>query len=207
MTEPVWLKWAKELQAIAQIGLEFAESGFDVERYQRVRAIAAQIMAAGSDVELNKIQALFDGETGYATPKVDVRGAAFRDGRVLMVREASDGCWTLPGGWADVNESPRVAIAKEVREESGFEVEVVKLAAVYDRSLHPHEPPMPFHTYKLFFLCEITGGAPAGSLETTEVDFFDADALPALSEGRVLPFQIARMFAHRSQPDLPTEFD
>ncbi len=207
MTEPPWLKWAKQLQAIAQIGLEYARDGYDVERYRQVRAVAAEIMAAGSDAELGTIQALFDGETGYATPKVDVRGAAFRDGQILMVREASDGRWTLPGGWADVNESPRAAVAKEVREESGFEVETVKLAAVYDRSLHPHKPPLPFHMYKLFFLCEITGGAPAGSLETTEVEFFAPDALPELSEGRVLPFQIARMFAHRAEPNLPTEFD
>ncbi|MDJ0946382.1 MAG: NUDIX hydrolase [Kiloniellales bacterium] len=207
MNEPQWLKWAKELQAIAQIGLTFAENGYDLERYRQVRAVAAQIMAAGAVADIGKIQTLFDGETGYATPKVDVRGAAFRDGRVLMVRETSDGRWTLPGGWADVNESPRAAIAKEMREESGFEVEIVKLAAVYDRSLHAHEPPMPFHMYKLFFLCEITGGAPATSLETSGVDFFAPDALPELSVGRVLPFQIARMFAHRAEPELPTEFD
>jgi len=124
-----------------------------------------------------------------------------------MVKEMSDGLWTLPGGWADVNEAPSVGVVREVREESGFEVRAVKLAAVYDRACHPHHPPFAFHVYKMFFLCEITGGAPRPSTETTEVGFFTPDALPELSSSRVLPFQIHRMFEHHQAPDLPTDFD
>ena len=206
MTQPPWLAWAKELQAIAQSGLAFAENGFEVERYRQVQAIALRMMAAGGGADLETVEGLFAGEAGYATPKVDVRGAAFRDGRILLVREASDGGWTLPGGFADVNESPRQAVAKEVREESGFEVEVTKLAALYDRNLHPH-PPYAYHLYKLMFLCEITGGAPATSLETSGVDFFAEDALPALSRPRISTLQIHRMFAHHREPGLATEFD
>ena len=205
--DPDWLTWAKGLQALAQNGLTFAQSGFDVERYEKVRRIAAEMMAAGSDQRPESIDALFADQAGYATPKVDVRGAAFRDGQVLLVREIGDGGWTLPGGWADVNESPREAIVKEVREESGFEVEVTKLAAVYDRRLHPHHPPMPFHVYKLFFCCRITGGEPTPSIETSEVGFFALDDLPTLSIARVVPEQIRRMAEHWEKPGLPTDFD
>jgi ADP-ribose pyrophosphatase YjhB (NUDIX family) len=135
--------------------------------------------------------------------------AVFDDqGRILMVREAIDGNrWTLPGGWADVNQSPSECVAREVREEAGLQVTVRKLAAVYDRMRHPH-PPSEFHIYKLFFICTITGGELTTSLETTEAAFFAEDALPSdLSLGRTLPAQIARMFAHYRDPTLPAEFD
>jgi ADP-ribose pyrophosphatase YjhB (NUDIX family) len=207
--EPVWLKWARELQAIAQTGLAFTRDAYDRERYEALRALAARIMAEQSGADLARIEGLFAGETGYATPKVDVRGAVFRDGRILLVRETvDDGRWTLPGGWADVNQSPSECVVREVREESGLEVSVRKLAAVYDRERHGHRPPFPFHIYKLFFICDIIGGAARTSHETSEVAFFARDELPAdLSAGRVTHRQIARMFAHAQAPDLPTEFD
>jgi len=205
--EPQWLRWAKELQAIAQIGLTYGEGPYDLERYKRLRSMAAEMMAAGSDQALDAIAGLFTQQSGYATPKVDVRGAAIRDGRILLVKEVSDGLWTLPGGWADVNQSPSQCVVREVWEESGFEVKALKLAAVYDRGCHAHHPPFAFHVYKLFFLCAITGGAARPSLETAEVGFFAPDALPPLSEGRVLPFQIHRMFDHHGDPALATDFD
>jgi len=118
-----------------------------------------------------------------------------------------DDAWTLPGGWSDPCQSPSEAVVREVREESGFEVRVTKLAAVYDRGKHPHLPAMPFHVYKLFFLCEITGGVATESHETTGVDFFAEDNIPELSVSRTLPFQIARMFEHHRNPTLPTDFD
>ena len=166
-------------------------------------------MVAHSGAELTHVEGLFAEQSGYATPKVDVRGAVFRDdGSLLMVREATDGRWSLPGGWADVNQSPREAILREVLEESGFEVGIQKLAAVFDRSRHPHFPPRPFHVYKLFFVCTILGGAPRTSLETTEIGFFTEENLPAdISIGRVVPYQIGRMFEHYRAPELPTEFD
>jgi ADP-ribose pyrophosphatase YjhB (NUDIX family) len=205
--DPSWLRWARGLQAIAQNGLTFATDAYDRERYQAVRQVAAEMMAARSETDTESILQLFARETGYATPKVDVRGAVFRDDAILLVREASDGRWSLPGGWADVNESPSENIVREIAEESGFETRVRKLAAVLDRGRHPHVPPKPFHVYKMFFICEITGGAPKTNHEIHEVGFFREGAIPELSLGRVLPFQIERMFVHWRQPDLPTEFD
>jgi len=205
--DPRWLTWAQRLQALAQTGLAFANNEYDRERYVAVRALAAEIAAAGSGVPLAPLEQLFGTEAGYATPKVDVRAAVFREGRILMVRERSDGCWTLPGGWADVGDSPAGAVEREVREESGFEARAVKLVAVYDRNRHGHSP-MLFHLWKLFFLCELTGGAARPSIETESAEFFAEDALPAaLSVGRVTEAQIHHMFAHLRDPGLPTSFD
>ena len=209
LTEPNWLIWAREIQALAQTGLAFTRDEYDRARYERFRALAAQIMAQHTGLEVRDIEAMFTEQTGYATPKVDVRGAVFRDGRILLVRETADGDrWTLPGGWADVNESPAEAVVKEVREEAGLEVRAFKLGAVLDRSRHAHKPIYPFHIWKLFFLCEITGGEPQNGPETSEVAFFAEHDLPAdLSTSRVLPPQLKRMFEHMRQPDLPTDFD
>lgn len=205
--EPNWLTWAKRLAALAQDGLTYSDNEYEIDRYNQIRQVAAEMMAAGFQLETRTFLDLFAREQGYATPKVDVRGAVFRDDKILLVREKIDGGWTLPGGWADPCQSPSEAVAREVFEESGFEVRVVKLAAVYDRSKHPHLPPMPFHLYKLFFLCEITGGAATESYETTGVDFFAEDPLPPLSISRTLPFQIARLFEHYRNRALPTDFD
>ncbi|HPD46021.1 MAG TPA: NUDIX hydrolase [Anaerohalosphaeraceae bacterium] len=202
-----WLTWAQRLAAIAQSGLTYSQNEYEIERYQAVLKIAADMMEAGGGGNAQGLVEMFGREKGYATPKVDVRGAAFRDGRILLVKEAIDGLWTLPGGWADVGDSPSEAIRREMVEESGFEVEVVKLCAVYDRSKHPHRPAFPFHLYKMFFLCEITGGEAKTSHETLEVGFFAEDALPPLSEGRVLPFQIKTMFDHYRDRSLPTYCD
>jgi ADP-ribose pyrophosphatase YjhB (NUDIX family) len=205
--DPRWLSWAKELQAIAQCGLTFARDPYDLDRYRQIRALAAAIMAEGSGAELIRIRALFEGQTGYATPKIDVRGAAFQGDGILMVRESSDGGWTLPGGWADVNQTAAECVEREILEESGYVARAVKLAAVWDRSRQGHQPPHPFHVYKLFFLCELQGGRPTTSHEILEVGFFTEDALPALSEARVRVGQIRRMFQHRRDPGLPTDFE
>jgi ADP-ribose pyrophosphatase YjhB (NUDIX family) len=206
--EPNWLKWAKQLAALAQNGLTYSDNEYEIDRYKQIRQIAAEMMSTGFDYETKAFIELFSQERGYATPKVDVRGAVFRDDRILLVREKIDGGWTLPGGWADPCQSPSEAVAREVFEEAGFEVRVTKLAAVYDRSKHPHKPPMPFHLYKLFFLCEITGGSATESYETTGVDFFMESSIPQeLSISRTLPLQIARMFEHHRNPALPTDFD
>ena len=206
--DPQWLHWAKQLQAIAQNGLTYAENHYDRERYLQLRQVAAEMFAAGADAEVARVLARLEVEEGYATPKVDVRGAVFHEGRILLVQELADnGRWTLPGGWADPNDSPSRAVEREIYEEAGLEARAVKLIAVYDRSRHPHAPPHPEHVYKLFFLCAITGGALQGSHETGEGAFFAMDALPELSIGRVTPGQIARCFAHFHDPALPTEFD
>lgn len=208
MADPDWLTWARELQAIAQTGLAFARDPYDRERYEMLRALASRIMAAHTAAPADRIEALFAGESGYATPKVDVRGAVFDDRRLLMVREVADGGrWTLPGGWADVNLTPAENVIKEVAEESGFHVRVRKLAALWDRTRQGH-PSGAFSCCKLFYICDIVGGAAAVGPETSEVGWFAQSELPDdLSLGRVLPGQLRRMFAHAQDDALPTDFE
>ncbi len=168
------------------------------------------MMARGHAAEEDRLLELFEGEQGYATPKIDVRGAVFdAEDRLLMVREtADDGRWTLPGGWADVNQTASECVLREIDEESGYRARVIKLALLQDRARQGHRPSGPFSIYKLFFLCAVIGGAARGSLETSEVRFFAEPDLPTeLSTGRTLPHQLARLFAHHRAPDLPTEFD
>jgi ADP-ribose pyrophosphatase YjhB (NUDIX family) len=204
--EPQWLSIARELRAIAQTGLAFTADGFDHQRYQRLRELAALLMAQGSAAGQESILELLRQEKGYATPKVDVRGAAFEDGRVLMVREISDGKWTLPGGWADVNQSAGECVVREIAEESGFKARALKLAAVYD--YQKRNPPRHIDSiYKMFFICEIVGGAACASDETSEVAFFPRNELPPLSLGRTTAEQIDRMFQHHENPQLATDFD
>ena len=205
-SEPAWLAIGRELKAIAQIGLTFNRDPYDRERYERVRELAAAVIAQGSGHDAGVLLAEFRVETGYATPKVDVRAAAFVAGRILLVREVSDGAWTLPGGWADVNESPAESAVREVFEESGFEARAVKLAAVYDYR-KSNRPQHLDSIYKLFFICELTGGSARASIETSEVAFFARHDLPNLSVGRTTAAQIERMFSHAEDPGLPTDFD
>jgi ADP-ribose pyrophosphatase YjhB (NUDIX family) len=182
---------------------------YDRSRYMRVQALAADMIARHTGLDARAIELTFSAQSGYATPKVDVRGAVFREGQLLLVREkADDDRWTLPGGWADVNESPTDALIKEVREEAGFDVRPYKLAAVWDRARHAHEPHYLFHIWKLFFLCEVVGGEALIGEETSEVAFFPEDKIPAdLSTSRVLDWQLRRMFQHLAQPELPADFD
>jgi len=201
-----WLHWAQQLQAVAQTGDAYANNDFDRQRYDLVRNIAAAMMAAGSAAEPTELAELFKRERGYATPRMDVRAAVFREGRILMVQERSDGLWTLPGGFADVGDSPSLAVEREVQEESGFTAKASKLVALFDRNRHPH-PPFGFHLWKAFFLCELQGGEARPSIETSAVEFFAADALPPLSQGRVSVGQVQLMFEHRSNPQLPASFD
>jgi len=207
MDEPKWLLWARELQAIAQTGLTFSNDRYDLERYQRLRAIAVAMLASGSGAPVERISALFEQDLGYPTPKVDVRGAVFREQRILLVREISDGFWTLPGGWADVNQSASECVEREIQEESGFQTRALKLAAVWDYRRQRQVASHPYSIYKFFFICELIGGEASPSIETSAVEFFPLDQLPDLSLGRVTPEQIGRMYAHRRNPQLMTEFD
>jgi ADP-ribose pyrophosphatase YjhB (NUDIX family) len=207
MAEAPWLQLTREIQALAQTGLAYTRDAFDQQRYQRLREIAAEIVATSATLDGDAVLAAFAAQGGYATPKVDVRTACFRShGEVLLVQERSDGLWTLPGGWADVNHSPVEMAIREVREESGFDIRILKLAAIFDRLKHPH-PPLFFHIYKLFFIGEVVGGVATPSNETTAVDFFRLDRLPPLSIDRVLPGQIMRMYEHWQSPGLPTDCD
>jgi ADP-ribose pyrophosphatase YjhB (NUDIX family) len=202
------IAWIREIQALAQTGRHFAGNPFDQARYDRLAALAAEMWADRCALPSREILDLRAADFGYATPRVDVRGAAFRDGRILLVREVSDGGrWTLPGGWADVNEPPSQSVIRELREESGFESVARKLIAVYDRDAQGHTPPHPYTVYKLFFLCEITGGEATPNAEASEIRFFGEDEIPELSPARVNVRQLERCFAHARDPSLPAEFD
>jgi len=205
--EPNWLTWAKQLQALSQNGLTYARDPFDRERYEQIRHIAAEMLAEKADAKVEAVLDLFSREKDYATPKVDVRGAVFKDSKILLVKERSDGKWALPGGWADVGESPSESVEREVWEESGFQVKAKHLAAVYDRGKHPHKPLMHYHIYKLFFICEITGGRAAISSETEKIEFFSESDLPELSITKILPEQILKMFEYYRQDGLEVYFD
>lgn len=204
---PRWIEWAQKLQAIAQTGLAYDKDPFDRERYEAVRRIAAEIASSHSEALFEHVHELFTLEAGHATPKVDVRGAVFRDNAILLVKERSDGLWTLPGGWADVGESPSEAVAREVYEESGYRTRPTKLLALYDRTRHGH-PPISAYVYRLFFQCEVlTERTPSPSIEIENVAFFDEGEMPDLSLSRITPAQIERMYQHHRHPDLPADFD
>jgi ADP-ribose pyrophosphatase YjhB (NUDIX family) len=201
----MWINWVRRLQSIAQNGRNYSENEFDLQRYQQVEDVAAEIAAKHSDGDLRTIKAMFRQETGPATPKIDVRAAVISENKILLVKERGDG-WTLPGGWVDPGESPSEAAVRETKEESGYDVSAVRLMAIYDRDRQGH-PPCPFHVYKLIFLCTLVGGSAKTSLETEAACFFREDELPALSESRVLLPQVKRAFAFARDPNLPADFD
>ena len=204
-----WIEWGRKLQAISQSGLHFTQDRYDRERYEQIGEIAAEILAEHTNLSVEELLKLNIAEFGYATPKVDVRGVVFRDNKILLVREIADANkWTLPGGWADVNETPTQAVTREVQEESGFETRVIKLLAVYDREKQKHTSPFPYSVYKLFFQLEIIGGKPQINHEASEIDFFSETEIPeSLSESRVKKSQLLRFFEHYRKPTLPTDFD
>ena len=202
------LEWARKVQAIAQNGLAFTRDEFDRERFQQLQGLVSQILTSELNITSAQLAGVWQGEEGYATPKVDVRGGVFQQDRVLMVRERSDGKWTLPGGWVDVGDGPAFAVEREIREESGYLAKAVRLAAVYDRSNPKHgHPPTILHIYKLFFICELTGGTATLSNETDGVEFFPVSQLPPLSSGRATQSQIERLYQHHLNRNLPTDFD
>ena len=186
----------KEIRAIAQTGIHYTKDPYDHERYERLIAISNMLYSKISSSDVEAIERFFFPEKGYATPKVDLRACAIKDDRVLLVRERSNGKWTLPGGWADQNESPKEGIAREVLEESGFAIKVISLYAVKDRDRHPYTPKYPVSLYKLFFTAEVTGGTPRDNIEISNIDFFDVDNLPPLSQDRVLAQDIIEGMNH-----------
>ena len=198
-----------KLAALGQTGLAFGNSDYDLDRYRQVSALAAELLAVASGHPAAELAAELGRDFGYVTPKVDVRGAIFDDReRVLLMREKTDGRWSLPGGWADPGDTPSAAVTREIREETGYHSSAVKLIGCWDRDVQGHVPPLPVHVFKLFFLCRRDGGVqPPSPLETLEVGWFGLDELPPLSLGRVNRREIERALAHHRDPSLPTEFD
>ncbi|MES9685463.1 ADP-ribose pyrophosphatase [Bacillus sp. AFS001701] len=201
-----WLEWAQRIQAISQAGLTFTKDVFDKERYEELRHISADILNHYSELQIEEIEGLFRNERGYPTPKLDVRGVVFKNGKILLVKEKLENKWSLPGGFCDVGLSASENVVKEIFEESGYEVEVKKLLAVLDMTKHDH-PPHSYHYYKLFIQCEIVGGNPSIGTETSDIDFFDKEHLPELSLNRNTASQLALMFEYYQNPNKETCFD
>jgi ADP-ribose pyrophosphatase YjhB (NUDIX family) len=201
-----WVDWLIQLQSIAQNGLAYTENPFDQERYEQLQQLTTELASHLSHIKQHKIDKLFAEETGYATPKVDVRGAVFHQEKILLVQEKSDNKWSLPGGWADIGYSASEIVVKEIYEETGYVTKVVKLLALYDKLKHAHPYPLP-HAYKVFFLCDLVAGKPTETLETTTSQFFALNELPELSADRVTVKQVTRLFEHFSHPEWPADFD
>jgi ADP-ribose pyrophosphatase YjhB (NUDIX family) len=204
------LSIAKRLQSIAQAGIFYSDDKpFDHERYQEVSDLSVQILSQLTDEPIEKIGNLFTQERdGYQTPKVDIRAVVFNEsGEILMVKEKVDGCWSLPGGWADVGYTPAEVAVKEVQEETGLDVKTVRLLAVMDKSNHPH-PHEGWYVYKIFILCEKVGGEILkNTTETSDIQYFSLENLPPLSEPRNVFSQIKLMFEYRDNPEKEVYFD
>lgn len=200
------LAWVQRLQTIGQAGLTYARDPYDRQRYEQLQELAAEIAASVAPATTDSWLEIIRAEKGYATPKLDVRAVVEREGKLLFMRETQDGLWSLPGGWADIGESPSQIAEREVLEETGFQVKANKLLALFDKARHEH-PHEFWYCYKLFIRCELLGGAPARGIETLDVAFFGVNELPPLSTPRVTEGQVRRMFEHIATPDLPADFD
>lgn len=188
-----WLAYAKQLQAIAQAGLEYSTDPYDQERFRQIREIAVDIVAKHTSLEHQLVTDLFANESGYQTPKVDVRGAVFRDNKILMVRESGDGSWSLPGGWADIELSVKENVEKEIFEEAGVKAKALRLIGVLDRNKHVDDG-YPYSVYKVFVQCQYVQGDFIENIETCEARFFSLEELPPLSHSRINYEQIKMCF-------------
>lgn len=201
-----WLKWAMEIQSLAQGGLAYTNNVYDIERYERLRGIAAEMVAEKSNISLEKVKDLFCNEKGYQTPKIDTRAAIFKDNKIILVHE-NDGTWALPGGWCDVLESIESNTLKEVREEAGLEAKAIKIIAIQDRNKH-NKPVYAYGICKVFVLCEAIGGAFVENIETTETKYFSLGEIPEnLAEEKTSKEQIKMCFEAANSENWQTLFD
>lgn len=201
-----WLHWANRIQAIAQSGKAFSSDPYDVERYDELLTMSADILANYGDVDTKIVKTLFENESGYQTPKLDGRGVVFLDNKVLLVREKKDQLWSLPGGFCEVGSSAKENVEKEIYEESGYQTKATRLLGLYDMQKHGH-PLQPFHYYKVFLQCEIIDGTASKGVETDQVGFFTRDSLPPLSTRRNTEEQVKSMFAFLDQTKVEAYFE
>jgi|WetSurMetagenome_2_1015567.scaffolds.fasta_scaffold34059_3 ADP-ribose pyrophosphatase YjhB (NUDIX family) len=209
MAEDFTLKWltiARELQQLAQTGAAFAVTDYEKERYKRLTEITAEIVEHHTDLERESLQKVLMDQPGYATPKVDVRAAVIKDGKILLVQESTDNCWAMPGGWADVGDVPSEVASRECKEESGFDVKPIKVIGVFDANRTGRRLEF-FHAFKIIFLCELVGGKATPSDETLDVQFFDFNNLPALSLNRTNEKHLNEIKLHILNPERKTFFD
>ena len=201
-----WLKWAIEIQSLAQAGLAYTDNIYDKERYERLRELSAEMIEEKSNIGKEKVMNLFCNETGYQTPKIDTRAAIFKDEKILLVHE-NDGKWALPGGWCDVLESIESNTIKEVKEETGLDAKALRIIALQDRNRH-NKPVYAYGICKVFVLCEILGGKFEENIETTGIDYFSIDNLPMnLAEEKTNKEQISMCFEAFKNPNWQTLFD
>ncbi|MBN2009488.1 NUDIX hydrolase [candidate division KSB1 bacterium] len=201
-----WLKWAREIQALGQIGLTYCTNEYERERNQRLVEIAAEMGEVHGKLDKDVLLEHFNKQVGYATPKIDVRAAVIQDGNILLVQESADQRWCMPGGWADIGEEPSLAVEREVWEESGFKVKARKVIGVFDANRVGR--PLPFyHAYKIVFLCDVLGGEATPSHETLDVRFFGFDNIPPLSRNRTNEIHLAEITEHLNNPQRATFFN
>lgn len=201
-----WLKWAIEIQSLAQAGLAYTKNSYDIERYERLRDISAEMIKEKSEINLDKVKDLFCSETGYQTPKIDTRAAIFKENKILLTHE-NNGTWSLPGGWCDVLESVKSNTIKEVKEETGLDVEATKIISVQDRNKH-NKPVYVYGVCKIFVLCKVIGGEFIKNIETTEIRYFSLDEIPDnLAEEKTNKEQIEMCFRAYHDKNWQTQFD
>ena len=206
MEKEKWLEVAKKLQSIAQAGLEYSKDKYDIERFQEIREISIDILENHTDMERERIKDLFACETGYQTPKIDIRAAIFREDEILLVKEKLDGKWSLPGGWADIDLSIRENLIKEAMEEAGAKIIPLRILAIYDRNRNVNIP-FPHSVYKIFVQCKYLESKFVENIETEETGFFSVDQLPELSETRNTASQIKMCFRYKDRPFHEPYFD
>lgn len=204
--EPKWLMWAKELQALAQQGIEYSRDKYDIERFERIRSLSVEIMSSYTDMDTMSIRDLFCNETGYQTPKIDIRGVIIENKQILLVKETIDGKWALPGGWAEYNLSVKENVIKEIKEEAGLNVIAKHLIAVQDRRFH-NKDHCPYGIYKMFVHCELIDGVFVPNIETEDSGYFSLDQLPILSTARNTVEQITMCMKAVANKELVTQFD
>ena len=201
-----WLEWAARLQSIAQAGLTFGENRYDLDRYQQIRTLSVEILHEYSGINHKKIRDLFASETGYQTPKVDIRASVFKDNKILMVREKIDGAWSLPGGWADVNSSVSESAIRECFEEAGARVKPKRVIAIHQADRH-YDFPYTHTIYKIFVECELIESNFSENTETLAAGFFPVDSLPPLSAERNTREQIELCFEAKKNLVFEANFD
>ena len=206
MSTPEWIRIAKKLQSIAQAGIEYSKDKYDIERFEEIRSISIDIISQHTEYSTEKIKNLFANESGYQTPKIDVRAAIFQDNKILLIKEKLDNNWALPGGWADVDCSLRENLIKEAKEEAGAEIIPNRIIAILDRK-HHNLPPYPYGIYKIFVYCELINHDFQSNIETSDSRFFSLNELPELSEGRNTIQQIKMCFKANANENFTPLFD
>ena len=207
MTSTELLEKAKRLKALADVGLLFCKNEYDKERYAEVQEIAFKLLQTASGYDVQQLKATFPRAADYPTAKVDIRGILLSpDKKILLVQEQADGRWSLPGGWADVGYGPKEVIVKEFKEETGLDVVPKNLLAVFDKRLHAH-PPQPFYVYKFVFQCDAASSTLIKGFDVLDIQYFAIDALPELSEDRILESQIKLVYEKIMHDDATTYVD